>query len=73
MPYNGFNNLTREDLYSIVAYIRSLKPLNNTVPETELDFPLNFLIKTMPLKSYSPAPEIDRRLDMGVFVIFVEG
>lgn len=60
MPYNGFNSLTREDLYSIVSYIRSLKPLNNAVHETELDFPLNFLIKTMPLKSYSPSPEIDR-------------
>jgi mono/diheme cytochrome c family protein len=60
MPYNGFNKLTQEDLYSIVSYIRSLQPIENKIPATDLDFPLNFIVKTMPLKSYNPAPEIDR-------------
>jgi mono/diheme cytochrome c family protein len=60
MPYMGFNHLTKEDLYSIVAYIRSLEPMENNVPDTELDFPLNFIVKTMPVKSFTPAPEIDR-------------
>ena len=59
MPYPGFNHMTREDLYSIVAYIRSLQPLENKVPDTELDFPLNMIVKTMPPKSYTPA-EVDK-------------
>ncbi|MEO8233615.1 MAG: cytochrome C [Ignavibacteriota bacterium] len=57
MPYPELNHLSKEDLYSIVAYIRLLKPIENNVLNTELDFPLNFLVKTMPLKEYSPAPE----------------
>ncbi len=57
MPYVHYNNLSREDLYSIVAYIRSLPAIQNTINERSLDFPLNFIVKTIPLKSYMPAPE----------------
>ncbi len=60
MPYLGLNHLTQNDLYSIVAYIRSLQPLENKVPETELDFPLNLIVKTIPPKTYTPSPEPDR-------------
>lgn len=54
MPYLNYNNLTQEDLYSIVSYIRLLKPIENKLPETELNFPLNFIVKTMPIRSHSP-------------------
>jgi hypothetical protein len=54
MPYLNYNNLTQEDLYSIVSYIRSLKPIENKLPETELNFPLNFIVKTMPIRSHNP-------------------
>lgn len=60
MPYTNFNQLSQEDLYSIVAYIRSLKPIQNNVPETELNFPLNLIVRTMPLKTYTPAKEVDK-------------
>ena len=54
MPYPNYNNLTQEDIYSIVAYIRNLKPIENKLPDTELNFPLNFIVKTMPIKSRNP-------------------
>jgi hypothetical protein len=59
MPYLAFNNLTKEDLYSIVAYVRSLRPIKNAVPARHLDFPMNFIVKTIPPESYTPAPEPD--------------
>jgi mono/diheme cytochrome c family protein len=59
MPYYHFNSLDTADLYSIVAYIRSLKPIKNTIPKRHLDFPLNLIVKTMPLTSYHPAPQPD--------------
>lgn len=70
MPYLNYNKMTREDLYSIVAYIRSLKPVDNEVPEGSLDFPLNFIVKTIPPKSFNPSPEPDRndRLKYGEYV-----
>ncbi|RPI69869.1 MAG: cytochrome C [Ignavibacteriales bacterium] len=60
MPYPNFNQLTEEDLYSIVAYIRTLKPQEKEIPETELNFPLNLIVKTMPIQSYTPASEINK-------------
>lgn len=60
MPYLSYNHLTQEDLYSIVAYIRSLPPIEGSTPETELNFPLNFIVKTIPPKEYHPTPEINK-------------
>ncbi len=60
MPYLSYNNLSQEDAYSIVAYIRSLEPIKNAVGESKLNFPLNFIVKTIPAKSYQPKPEPDR-------------
>jgi len=54
MPYPNYNNLTTEDLYSIVSYVRNLKPIENKVPETKLNFPLNLIVKTMPIRSHNP-------------------
>lgn len=48
MPYQNFGRLDKEDIYSIVAYIRTLKPIKNDVPASASDFPVNFIINTMP-------------------------
>lgn len=48
MPYPYYGRMDREDIYSIVAYVRSLNPIENTVPDSEPDFPMNFIINTIP-------------------------
>ncbi len=48
MPYQRYGLMDTEDVHSIIAYIRTLKPLQATQPKRELDFPVNFLINTMP-------------------------
>ena len=60
MPYPNYNQFSEEDLYSIVAYIRTLEPQEKNIPETELNFPLNLIVKTMPIQTYSPAKEINK-------------
>lgn len=60
MPYYAYNNLSREDAYSIIAYVRSLAPIENHVPEGELTFPMSMIVKSIPLKSYEPKPDPDR-------------
>ncbi len=59
MPYLHFNKLSQEDLYSIVAYIRSIKPIQNKVPDGKLDFPMNLIVKTIPPYSYRPVSQPD--------------
>lgn len=48
MPYKSYAKMDREDLYSIISYIRSLPAVQKDIPPAELDFPLNFLVNTMP-------------------------
>lgn len=60
MPYHNLNNLSQEDLYSIIAYIRTLKPIVREIPDRNLNFPLNLIVNTMPIKSYNPKPAPDK-------------
>jgi hypothetical protein len=59
MPYPEYHNLTMEDLYSIIAYIRTLQPIVHEVPISSIDFPTNILIKMIPSESYRPITSID--------------
>mgnify|MGYP002640785850 CR=1 FL=1 len=48
MPYPNYARMSREDIYSIVAYIRTLEPIENETPPRKLNFPLNLIVRTIP-------------------------
>ena len=41
MPYSHYNQMSRDDIYSIIAYIRTLKPINNKVQTRKLMIPMS--------------------------------
>lgn len=41
MPYASFNRMAKEDLLSIIAYLRTLKPIKNKVPDRQLMIPMS--------------------------------
>ncbi len=51
MPYQSYGKMAEEDIYSIIAYIRTLPSKESTTPERKLDFPLNFIVNTIPAKA----------------------
>lgn len=51
MPYPSFGKMDREDVYSIIAYIRSLPDIENETPAPESDFPMNIIIHTIPTEA----------------------
>jgi hypothetical protein len=51
MPYPHFSKMDEEDVLSIIAYIRTLQPIENKVPESESDFPMSIIINTIPAKA----------------------
>lgn len=51
MPWQAYSKMDREDIYAIIAYIRTLKPAGKTYPPHKLDFPLNLIVNTMPQKA----------------------
>lgn len=57
MAYHRFGNMDQEDIFSIIAYLRTLDPVKNEVPESEADFPISLLINLMPERAkYKPVP-----------------
>ena len=69
MPHPNYGKLDREDLYSIIAYIRSLKPIEHQVPASVPDFPMNFILNTIPQKAtYSKRPDTSNVLAYGQYI-----
>jgi mono/diheme cytochrome c family protein len=48
MPYHDYAKMDKEDIYSIIAYLRTLEPIESQIPERELDFPLGLIVNLMP-------------------------
>jgi len=58
MPYPAYRIMSFEDRNAIVAYLRTLKPVENTVPEREVGIPFNFIMQTAPAEA-DPRPTPD--------------
>jgi hypothetical protein len=48
MPYAHFRRMSDEDLASVVVYLRTLPPLRNPLPRTDIHFPVKYLIRGVP-------------------------
>ncbi|WP_256006743.1 c-type cytochrome [Pedobacter deserti] len=51
MAAHRFGRMDKEDIYDIIAYIRTLAPVKKDVPASKADFPVNIIINTMPEKA----------------------
>lgn len=51
MPYTYYGQMDEEDIKCIIAYIRTLKPIENKPAESVSDFPMNFIVNTIPHKA----------------------
>jgi len=57
MPYANLNHMAKSDLLSIIAYIRTLKPIKNKIPERQLMIPISMAY---------PAPALQPSVDANV-------
>jgi len=48
MPYTNYKNLSDEDLASVVVFLRSVAPVRNPLPPTQVKFPVNYLVRGVP-------------------------
>ncbi|MCC6384582.1 MAG: cytochrome c [Bacteroidia bacterium] len=51
MPYQYYGQMDPEDIKCIIAYIRTLRPIENKVLPSKSDFPMNLIINTIPVKA----------------------
>lgn len=58
MPYHHYAQLDEEDIFAVIAYLRTLDPVVNDLPASKADFPISILINTMPVKpNLQPRPD----------------
>jgi cytochrome c553 len=70
MPYLYYGKLDREDIYAVIAYIRTLKPIDNKTPASESDFPMSLIINTIPQKAnFAPRPDQKDTIAYGRYMI----
>jgi mono/diheme cytochrome c family protein len=74
MPYPYYGRMDKEDIYSIIAYVRSLPAIENSVPDSEPDFPMNFILNTIPQKpEHQTKPEKSDMLAYGAYMTNASG
>jgi hypothetical protein len=70
MPHDNYGKVDPEDIEAIICYVRSLPPIEHTVPESEYDFPMNFIVNTIPQKAEpSKRPSPDDRIAYGKYLV----
>jgi mono/diheme cytochrome c family protein len=71
MPWQNFAKMDREDLYSIIAYIRTLHPIETKpYPERKLDFPTNIIVHLMPQKAgLGKLPPVSDTIAYGKYLV----
>ena len=74
MPYSHYGKMDREDIFSIIAYVRSLSPIKNEIPASVPDFPMNFIINTIPQKAnHQVKPDTSDILAYGSYMVNASG
>jgi mono/diheme cytochrome c family protein len=70
MPYHYYGQMDPEDIKSIIAYLRTLSPVENAVPASVADFPMNFILNTIPHKAEPhKIPPVTDQLAYGAYMI----
>jgi mono/diheme cytochrome c family protein len=75
MPYAHYRTMPDEDLASVVVYLRSLPPVRNQLPKTEIIFPVKYFIRNapQPITGPVPQPDLSTPVKRGAFLVNLIG
>jgi mono/diheme cytochrome c family protein len=69
MPYMEFGRADKQDVYAVIAYIRTLKPVVNSLPASRYDFPVSIMVNLMPMKaSFTTIPPSADTIGYGGYI-----
>jgi mono/diheme cytochrome c family protein len=70
MPHPNFGKMDESDIHAIIAYIRSLAPIENNPEASVANFPMNFIINTIPKPaSFNKLPEKSNQIAYGKYLV----
>ena len=73
MPYENYRHMPDEDLASVIVYLRSLPPVRNAMPKTEIIFPVKYLMRStpQPITEAVPSPDVSDPVKRGAFLVTI--
>ncbi|HZH54690.1 MAG TPA: cytochrome c [Sphingobacteriaceae bacterium] len=70
MPYHSFGKLDPADIRAVIAYLRTLDPVETNHPESKADFPFNLIMRTIPQPAEPGArPDTNQVVDYGKYMV----
>ncbi|MFD1141374.1 c-type cytochrome [Larkinella insperata] len=74
MPYANYGKMDENDALAILAYLRTLEPVENAVPESKPTGPLKLAMKMMPHKArFQPVPKAENGAEYGRYLVTMAG
>lgn len=74
MPHHNFGQLDKRDVESVIAYLRRLAPIEHETEKPGSDFPMNFIINTIPKKAvFTEIPAVTDTLNYGRYMVTAAG
>ena len=73
MPYDAYRTMDERDALAIIAYLRTLDPIENDVPDHELDFPLNLIVNSIPKEAELITVNREDPLEYGEYLATIAG
>ncbi|MDP2238020.1 MAG: hypothetical protein Q8J88_16445 [Bacteroidales bacterium] len=70
MPYLNYGKMDPEDIKSVIAYLRTMEPIQASHPKSKPDFPFNFILRTLPQKAEPmPIPAKEDQVAYGEYLL----
>jgi mono/diheme cytochrome c family protein len=74
MPYPSYAGMCERDVNAVVAYLRTLQPIDNSVPSADLGFPMNLVVRTLPAPPRpEPCPDPANAVAHGAYLTRIAG
>jgi len=74
MPYSEYANMSDEDVESVVAYIRTIPPISNRLPASQITFPMKLIMRMIPAPVATVAPvNKSDRVAYGAYLTKISG
>lgn len=74
MPYHYYGIMDPGDVKAIIAYVRTLPAITHEVPARKIDFPMNFIINTIPVPAKPmKRPAVSDTLAYGHYLVQIAG
>jgi hypothetical protein len=70
MPYPHYREMSDEDVASVIVYLRSIPPIKNQLPATQMPFPLKYLVNNVPQPVSSEVkPDLSSAEKRGAYLV----